>query len=991
MEKNTQYYENNSEAFFNNTVAVDMSPLHKRFLSQVTLGGTILDAGCGSGRDAKAFSDLGFQVTAFDASKELAQLATQYCGFEVSVKRFEDVKETAVYDGIWCCASLLHVPLVQMPSTLLQLWQALKPNGCMYLSFKVGKGERDHGDRRFTDANEAQLSEWFASLPEIQVHELWYTQDQRPDRTERWMNALVKKTPKKLITGGNDPFLPHLSHAIASATHIDMAVAFIRNSGLELIQNDLIVALEKNILNNIKPTKIRILTSDYLEVTDPLALRNLMLLQEKGAEIKIFQTKKDGASFHLKAYLFAEFEEGRLTQGTAFIGSSNISKMALMGGLEWNYKVSYPTDNGLLEARSRFNDIFNHHNAIVLSHKWINEYEKNRKNNPSIFPINSQENETTPTPQANLIQREALIALQKTREIGFKRGLVVLATGLGKTWLAAFDTAQSNVQRILFVAHREEILNQAAQTFLKIHPTKKVGFYMGQMRDTEVDILCASVQTLSKIQHLEKFTQQYFDYIVVDEFHHADAKTYRNLIQYFQPHFLLGLTATPDRTDQSDILSLCDNNLVFNCNLAQGIEHQLLTPFHYYGILDNTVNYEELPWRNGKFDPNELSVKLSTQARANHVLSEWSKKAQNKTLAFCVSKSHADYMAQHFSSQGIKAVAVYAGSVTGRTEALERLKTGELKILFSVDLFNEGVDLPSIDTVLMLRPTESKILFLQQLGRGLRLNIEKTHLVVLDFIANHKSFFHKPQALFGLGSNHQALAEFAKQYQSGIIELPKGCSVNYDLEIIDFLKNLTTTNIQKEYAALRDQLGRRPTLSEFYLSDGNLSNVRLHHGSWFQFVNEMGDFTIEEKTLLLTDINFLKELETTAMSKSYKMILLESFLDLNGLVQAPLVSELTKRSWHVLKRKNQLLSDLPSDLRLNENGDNSKWQKYWKNNPINAWCGVNQSNSNSAFFEIKNERFELKTKHPSELVLIFESLIREILEFRLTSYQSRLN
>lgn len=989
MDINTQYYEQHSTTFFQNTVAVDMSPLHQRFLSQLPTGASILDAGCGSGRDAKAFSDLGFVVQAFDASAELAQLASQHCGFEVQVKRFSDVREVQAYDGIWCCASLLHVPLVQMPETLELLWRALKPNGCLYLSFKVGRGEREHNQRRFTDADEAQLSEWFAPLESLQVHELWYTQDQRPDRDERWINALVKKNARKLITGGNDPFLPYLSHEIACATHIDMAVAFIKTSGLELLFSDLMTALQRETESNAKSAKIRILTSDYLDVTDPDALRSLMLLQAKGAEIKIFQTNKNSASFHLKAYLFAELENGKLIQGTAFIGSSNISKTALMSGLEWNYKVSYPTDSGLLEARSRFEEIFHHENSLNLNDDWIDHYEKNRQLNSGHFVISDlpEERETVPLPTQ--IQNNALEQLAITRAKGYKRGLVVLATGLGKTWLAAFDAFQMKAKKVLFVAHREEILDQAARTFLRINPQKKVGYFTGQSRDTTVDILCASVQSLSKKQHLEKFSEQHFDYLVVDEFHHADAFTYRKIINYFDPQFLLGLTATPDRTDQADILSLCDNNLVFYCNLAKGIEHQLLAPFHYYGILDTTVNYDEMPWRNGKFDPNDLSVKLSTQARANHVLKEWKLKSQKRTIAFCVSKSHADYMSQHFSSMGIKSEAVYSGSNIGRSEALEHLKSGKIDVIFSVDLFNEGVDLPNIDTVLMLRPTESKILFLQQLGRGLRLSPEKKHLVVLDFIANHKSFFHKPQALLGLSSNPQALVQLAIDYEKNTLQLPAGCLVNYDLEIIDFLKQLEHNTIQKEYQALKDNLGRRPSISEFYHANGNLSAVRTQYGSWFQFVDSRGDLNNEEKTSLGIGLNFLKELETTSMNKSFKMILLETFLDLGGLLKAPLVTDLCSRSWHVLNRRPQLHNDLPADFLKTNAADSKGWQQYWQNNPIHAWCGGNQRNPTHAFFAIKENHFELKMYEHLQYTDAYESFIRELLEYRLSSYQAR--
>ena len=207
---------------------------------------------------------------------------------------------------------------------------------------------------------------------------------------------------------------------------------------------------------------------------------------------------------------------------------------------------------------------------------------------------------------------EALAALKQTREEGFRRGLVVLATGLGKTWLAAFDSQQMQGRRVLFVAHREEILNQASSTFLRIRPQSRLGYYAGRQRDRDADILCASVQTLGKIHHLSQFAPDHFDYIVIDEFHHAAAATYRALLNHFQPRFLLGLTATPNRTDQSDILSLCDDNLVFNTHLFTAIRAGLLAPFHYYGLLDETVDYREIPWRNGQFDPKELSNRLAS-------------------------------------------------------------------------------------------------------------------------------------------------------------------------------------------------------------------------------------------------------------------------------------------------------------------------------------------------------------------------------------------
>ncbi len=406
---------------------------------------------------------------------------------------------------------------------------------------------------------------------------------------------------------------------------------------------------------------------------------------------------------------------------------------------------------------------------------------------------------------------------------------------------------------------------------------------MGKTRDVEVDVLCASVQTLGRESHLERFSPQHFDYIVIDEFHHAAAPTYRRLLNYFAPRFLLGLTATPDRSDQSDILSLCDDNLVFTCGLFAGIRAGLLAPFHYFGIYDDTVDYAEIPWRNGRFDPDKLSNKLATLARSRHALREWRKRKQQRTLAFCVSIAHAEFMANQFDKEGVACAAVYAGSSLSRADALERLRDGRLEVIFSVDLFNEGVDLPAIDTVMMLRPTESKILFLQQLGRGLRKSEGKEKLIVLDFIGNHKSFLHKPQALFNVGSSYKQLAGFARNVEQGRLELPDGCYVNYDLQLIDFLKSLDGDGIQKEYEALREGLGRRPSLAEFYRAGASLQTMRKQYGSWFELVRTMGDLAPLEEVIVKVHHAFLKEVETTSMTKSFKMILLEAFQETRRL------------------------------------------------------------------------------------------------------------
>ena len=616
MSRSIRYYDSHATQFAEGTLGVDMSDLHKRFLTYVPANGLILDAGCGAGRDSKAFLQAGFRVRAFDASAELVRLAQAHSGHPVELRRFEDVEERSCYDGIWACASLLHVPEADLPVILARVWAGLKPGGVFYLSFKHGEGERSAGGRDFTDATEARLREWVSRLPEVEALECWITRDQRPERSEQWLNGLLRRKTvptRRLFTGEpQHPLLSQLCHSIARADEIDLAVSFVQASGLRLLLPDLHDALARHAVESRPPARVRILTSDYLDITDPNALRLLMLLQEQGAQVRIFES--GGRSFHLKAYLFAHFPDASALHGTVFIGSSNISRPALTDGLEWNYRVDYPGDDGFLEARARFEELFRDPRTVELTDAWIERYEARRVPPPRPIEPSADETEQPPTPTP--IQQDALAALAHTRCEGYLRGLVVLATGLGKTWLAAFDAQQIGACRVLFVAHREEILNQAADTFVRIRPRARVGFYMGQTRDTQVDVLCASVQTLGRNAHLERFSPQHFDYIVVDEFHHAAAPTYRRLLAHFAPQFLLGLTATPDRTDQSDILSLCDDNLVFDRNLFAGIEARLLAPFYYYGVWDASVDYKEIPWRNGRFDPDKLSNKLATLARA---------------------------------------------------------------------------------------------------------------------------------------------------------------------------------------------------------------------------------------------------------------------------------------------------------------------------------------------------------------------------------------
>lgn len=968
-----------------------MSELHERFLRHVPAGGLLLDAGCGSGRDSKAFLAQGFRVHAFDAAPELAALAGQWIGQRVEVLSFDEFDRPPCYDGVWACASLLHVSQDRMPQVLSRLWTALKPGGVFYLSFKLGDGERTHNGRHFTDATPPRLGEWTAQLPQLAEMTCWVTQDRRPGRDEQWLNALLhRKTlpPGKLVTGGHaHPFLPALCDSIVHADEIDFSVAFVKTSGLRLLLPDLQSALTRDVTGDCDRPKarLRILTSDYLDVTDPQALRLLLLLQEQGAQVRVFETAD--SSFHMKAYLFTGLGWNGPCQGSAFIGSSNISRQALTDGLEWNYRVDFPGDDGFLEARNRFEALFCDAHTQPLSDAWIDAYEARRQ--PPLRAVAPGSDEKEPPPQPTPIQQAALLALAQTRREGYQRGLVVLATGLGKTWLAAFDAQQMGARRVLFVAHREEILAQAAETFLRIRPGARVGFFMGQTRETEVDVLCASVQTLGRATHLAHFSPQHFDGIVVDEFHHAAAPMYRALLRHFRPRFLLGLTATPARTDQSDILSLCDDNLVYACDLFAGVSAGLLAPFHYFGIWDASVDYAAIPWRNGRFDPQQLSAKLATLARARHALAQWRLHAQSRTLAFCVSVRHADYMAGQFQLAGVAAAAVHANSVLSRGDALAQLADGRLQVIFSVDLFNEGVDLPAIDTVLMLRPTESKVLFLQQLGRGLRLAPGKEKLVVLDFIGNHHSFLHKPQALAQIGNGYGALATFARQVQAGQLPLPPGCYVNCDLALIEFLKALNPRGAESDFAALQDSLGRRPTLTEFFRAGADVVRLRQRHGHWFAFAHSMQSLTESEWAVVQACQDFLREVETTAMSLSYKMVLLQAFQELDGWRTPPALPVLAQQSWQVLQRRRALLVDLPEYPQAFGAGDTAAWLAYWRKNPVKAWMGVHRAGRGRSFFQLDAGRFAPNFGVPEANLTTLVDMVQELIDYRLASYEAR--
>ena len=800
-----------------------------------------------------------------------------------------------------------------------------------------------------------------------------------------------------LITGRDKHYLLHeIRAALKTATNIEIAVSFIRNSGLNLIIEDIEAAMSSSLRN----VQLSLLTSDYMNITEPQALKRLMLLKERGADIRVYESKQ-ATSFHLKSYIFVRNDEQGMTSARAFVGSSNISKTALTDGIEWNYRIDYPNDNDL-ESVARIQEIRDQYNYLLtlpqvtsLTFDWIAKYEYRYQQARIVTPLHSsaslpgEHEHEIPKPKEH--QAEALVALSKARVEGLTKGLVVLATGMGKTYLAAFDVASFNAQKVLFVAHREEILLQAEASFLKILPNKKVGRYSGKQKDEEYDLLFASVQTIGQLAHLNKFAPDAFDYLVVDEFHHAAANGYQRLLQHFTPDFMLGLTATPNRTDGSDILKLCDNNLIYQQDLFDGVKAQVLCPFSYYGIFDKEVDYEHLPWRNGKFDPEKLSNKLATKGRSKHVLKEWQQKSQQVTLAFCVSRKHADYMADYFNEHGVKAASVHSDSALTRSEALEQLSSGDISVLFSVDLFNEGMDLPQIDTVMLLRPTESNILFLQQMGRGLRQSEGKDRLVILDFVGNHHSFLNRPEMLFaGLSDKPLTKRQLVKVAKNPSQLLPDGCYVNFDLEFIDFLKNLTEDQLDTQYDKLKATLGRRPTYKEFFNSGASIDKLRRNRGSWWEFVDSKGDISPDELEVLEMHLQWFKDLADTRLSKAYKLILLNTLIEHNAFQVHTNIDDLAdwSRNWYL---DNPVwLSDLPESKRNIQDLARSAWKRHWRDNPITFWS-TEEPESGISWFTAANQTFNFNQSIQAEHSMAFLKMTKELVDQRLAAYkQSRL-
>ena len=754
---------------------------------------------------------------------------------------------------------------------------------------------------------------------------------------------------------------------------VDLLVSFVMKSGLEQVHGGLVDALDRG-------ATVRVLTTDYLTVTDPDALARLLDMAEVRPEAVATRVFHDPAtSFHPKAYLFSS-ADGAAT--TAFVGSNNLSASGIAGGIEWAVGVDQAAH--MLAA---FERLWSDPRSRPLTHDLLADYRRNWRPTPHAAGVVPEPLATPPAPRP--VQREALTALEQTRQEKFRRGLVVMATGLGKTWLAAFDTARPQFRRVLFVAHREEILRQSLGVFRRVRPDADLGLYYGGEKQPDADVLFASVHTLAG--NLHRFPTDRFDYVVVDEFHHAAARSYRRVIDHFTPAFLLGLTATPNRMDGADLLALCSDNLVYECPLTEGLERGDLSPFRYYGIADD-VDYAPSPWRGGRFDPAALTEAVETQGRAQHALDTWRDEGGGRTLAFCVTVSHADFTAEFFRRHGIAAAAVHSGPTSApRARSVEQLRAGELQVICTVDVFNEGLDVPEVETVLMLRPTESPVVFLQQLGRGLRRSDGKDALTVIDFIGNHRSFLIRPRTLLALGTGSEAsTTKVLRAMQTGEFGLPPGCSATYDVQLVSIFRAITRAGARsalEDYCrSYTDERGHRPSAVQAYEATYNPASAHARHGHWFGFLNDLDLLAGPEREVVRRHADVLTGIEKEPITKSYKLITLQALLRLGALRTGADIAEIAWTAHWIVTGDPRLVADTTSaEMPDPASVDADAWRDYWLNWPLSAWAGRLRGSSTS-WFRIDGRRFVPTFQVAADIGETFDAMVEEIVEFRLARY-----
>ena len=662
----------------------------------------------------------------------------------------------------------------------------------------------------------------------------------QPDGTPRRIpEPLIPLLDTTLLT--NSPGEPNLWSQLLeeskSADSIDVVMAFIRKSGIAPLVDSL-----RRHCGDGRP--LRVLTTTYTGSTEQVALDRLAAL---GAQIRI-SYDLTATRLHAKAWLFHR----QTGYSTAFIGSSNLTYSAQVTGLEWNIRASSARNPDVLSKFAAVFESYWQSNDFVPYDADEFKEETARAGRVDRGPVVILPGiELRPEP----FQERLLEFIELSRLQGHHRNLMVSATGTGKTVMAAVDYARLRDQlqrsRLLFVAHREEILDQSLGTFRYALRDPDFGEkWVGGARPEQFDHVFASIQSLNAAD-LNQLAPDHFDVVVVDEFHHAAASSYQKLLDHVEPVEMLGLTATPERSDGLPILQWFDNRIAAELRLWDAVDQGRLSPFMYYGIHDGQ-DLRDVPWRRGRgYDVSALSnVYTGSDAWARLVLQEVTNHVDDPTamrcLGFCVSVDHARFMARHFEEHGVRSVAVWGDSPESeRRKALSDLAAGNIQVVFSVDLFNEGVDVPAVDTILMLRPTDSPTLFMQQLGRGLRRSKNKAFCTVLDFVGMHRKEFRIDRRFRALiGGSRRSVEQAVRQ---GFPYLPAGCHLQLDQKaqevVLESLRNSVPSRWPAKVEELRQLRVASPGVSLIdFLRESGLELEELYEGnrSWSELLEAAG-------------------------------------------------------------------------------------------------------------------------------------------------------
>ena len=577
----------------------------------------------------------------------------------------------------------------------------------------------------------------------------------------------------------------------------ELSVAFIADSGLAALKECF-----DYLRNHHIPGKI--ITSTYLGFNAPSMFKKL--LKYNNIEIKIFE----GKGFHPKGYIFHKDK-----QTDIMIGSSNLTQSALAVNQEWNLFFSSDTQKDIVfKVEEEFDKQWTH--SISLTEEWIEKYQK-----VYVKPVRHETIKISKEIKPNYMQKNALESLDNLRNNNKDKALLISATGTGKTYLATFDVKAVHPKRMLFVVHRRSIALKAMETFKTIIKDKSMGLFSGDTKDINCDYVFSTIQTIYKPENRQLFSKEEFDYIIIDEVHKAGANSYQELVNYFKPQFLLGMSATPERSDNFDIYKMFDYNIAYEIRLQQAMEYDLLCPFHYYGITDMTIDDHVID------DKSDFNL-LVDEKRVDYVIDKINDYGYSGDrvhgLIFVSRKEEAHRISEMFNQRGFNTCALTGeASEKQRQEAMDSLESnedGSLDYIFTVDIFNEGIDIPKVNQVVMLRPTQSSIIFIQQLGRGLRKNNEKDYVVVIDFIGNYEKNFFIPIALSGnTNFNKDNLRRFVSE---GNLIIPGASTIQFDeiskkriFNAIDLARFNDIKYIKDSYKDLKAKIGRIPELEDF--------------------------------------------------------------------------------------------------------------------------------------------------------------------------------